>query len=82
MSDISITAANVLRVANNTKTEQGFAGEAVAAGQWVQKDATDGYKFKLADNNHATTALRTPRGMAMNSRWWSPMKVTWTWAPC
>lgn len=63
MSDISITAANVLK-GTNAVTENGHAGETITAGQAVYLDATTN-KYKLADANGAA-ALRVPRGIALN----------------
>lgn len=63
MSDISITAANVLK-GSNAVTENGHAGETITAGQAVYLDTTTS-KYKLADANGAA-ALRVPRGIALN----------------
>lgn len=63
MSDISITAANVLK-GSNAVTENGHAGATITAGQLVYLDTSDN-KYKLADANGAA-ALRTPRGVALN----------------
>lgn len=65
MSDLSVTAANVLAGEGATK-ETGIAGAAITAGQTVFKDSADG-KYKLADSNHATAANRVPRGVALNT---------------
>jgi hypothetical protein len=64
MTDISITAANVLQ-GSGARTEEGFAGETIAAGKVVYKDTTG--KFMLADSDSATAAVRTPYGIALNS---------------
>lgn len=66
MTDVSITAANVLKGSNAT-IEQGTAGATVTAGQVVYKDDADG-KYKLADNDASTTGqpIRKPRGVALN----------------
>jgi len=64
MADISITAANVVKGAGAT-VEQGIAGAAVTAGQWVYRDANG--KYQLADSNSGTAIARTPRGVALNN---------------
>lgn len=63
MSDISITAANV--VAGGDDVIHGTAGAAVTAGQAVYKDPTTG-KYGLADNNSGTAAIRVPVGFALH----------------
>lgn len=63
MADISITAANVVAGSNATK-EQGTAGAAITAGQWVYRDANG--KYQLADSNSGTALARTPRGVALH----------------
>lgn len=56
MSDISITAANVLASAT-AKTRKGIAGATITAGQVVYEDPAEVFKFKLADaDSSATTA--------------------------
>lgn len=65
MADISITAANVLP-GSNARTENGTFGATVTQGQAVYLDASDG-KYKLADNDNATAAVRRPRGIALNA---------------
>ena len=64
MTDISITAANVVAGADASR-ESGTAGEAITAGQAVYLDATS-KKYKLADSNSSTAAARQPRGIALN----------------
>lgn len=64
MADLSITATAVLAGSNST-TETGTLGATVTAGQAVYKDSADGL-WKLADNNSATAAARTPQGIALN----------------
>ncbi|MGE0845835.1 MAG: hypothetical protein AB7L41_06165 [Flavobacteriaceae bacterium] len=64
MTDISITAANVVKGANAV-TESGIAGATITAGQAVYLDSATG-KYKLADSNDATAAVRQPRGIALN----------------
>lgn len=63
MSDLSITAANVLSGAG-AQIAHGVAGAAVTAGQSVYLD-TAANSYKLADSNGAA-ALRTPTGFALN----------------
>jgi len=63
MTDISITAANVVAV-SGAQTTQGFALATITAGQVVYRDATT-QNFGLADNN-GSTATRTPVGIALN----------------
>lgn len=62
MADLSITAAQVLRVSGGVKTL--LAGEAITAGQVVYLKAADG-KFWLADANG--TGTTTVKGIALNS---------------
>lgn len=64
MTDLSVTAANVVRGSNAT-TEQGTAGETITAGQPVYKDSTSG-KYMKTDSNSATAAARQARGIALN----------------
>lgn len=64
MADITITAANVVAGSNSTR-ENGTAGETITAGQAVYKDAATN-KYKLADTDSATAAVRQPRGIALN----------------
>jgi hypothetical protein len=63
MTDISITAANVV-AASDTRKVTGTAGATITAGQTVYLDATDN-RYKLADSNGAA-ALRVPVGIALN----------------
>jgi len=64
MTDISITAANVLP-GSDARTEGGTAGATVTAGQMVYLDtATNTYK--LADSNSATADARAPNGVALH----------------
>ena len=65
MTDVSITAANVIRGANS-KMEHGQAGASITAGQVVYRDAADG-EYKLADSDSGTAAVRSPRGIALNN---------------
>ena len=64
MTDISITAANVVP-GSGVKQTHGLAGEAITAGKWVYLDSATG-KYMLADSNSATAAARTPDGVALN----------------
>lgn len=64
MADLTITAANVI-AGSGASAARGIAGATVTAGQSVYLDATTG-KWKLADNNSATAAARTPGGLALN----------------
>jgi hypothetical protein len=63
MTDISITAANVIAGSNATR-ESGTAGATITAGQVVYRDGTTG-QYKLADTDAATAEVRTPRGIAL-----------------
>jgi hypothetical protein len=62
MADLSITAENVVSSGNIT---HGTAGATITAGQLVYLDAADN-KYKLADNDSATSAARSPRGLSLN----------------
>lgn len=64
MSDLSITAANVLP-GTDAAMKHGWAGETITAGQTVYKKASDG-KYYKADNNAGTSEARTPKGVALN----------------
>lgn len=67
MTDISITAANVV-AGSNSRQVQGSAGETIAAGKVVYKaDATK--KWMLADSNAVTAEARgsTDIGIALNT---------------
>lgn len=64
MADLSITAASVVPGAG-AKIEHGTAGATITAGQVVYLDTSDN-KYKLADNNSATAAARSPKGVAVN----------------
>lgn len=65
MTDISITAANVVK-GTGADVDRGTAGATITAGQAVYKDETTS-KYLLADSNSATAAARTPSGIALNS---------------
>ena len=64
MADLVITAANVQPGAS-ARTKTGTSGATITAGQVVYLDPTDG-AFKLADNNSATAAVRSPAGIALH----------------
>jgi hypothetical protein len=64
MADLSITAANVAAGSGAMKVT-GTAGATVTAGQVVYFDAADS-KYKLADTDSATAAVRSPVGVALN----------------
>jgi hypothetical protein len=65
MADLTITAASVI-AGNGAKTDRGIAGATITAGQVVYLDATDN-KYKLADNDSATAAVRSPAGIALHA---------------
>jgi hypothetical protein len=64
MADLSITAANVVAGAGSTK-RSGTAGATVTAGQVVYLDSATN-TLKLADNDSATAAVRSPVGIALH----------------
>lgn len=64
MADLSITAASV--IASSANVINVTAGAVVSAGQAVYQDPAD-KKYKLADNDSATVAARSPKGIALNS---------------
>ena len=64
MTDISITAANVVAGAG-AKKSQGIAGETITAGQAIYKDPTSG-KYMKADSNSGTAEARVPDGIALH----------------
>lgn len=65
MADLSITAANVLSGAG-AQIAFGKAGAAVTAGQTVYQDPAD-QRFKLADCDNASAAVRAVSGIALNN---------------
>ena len=65
MVDLTITAANVV-AGSGARIARGTAGASVAAGQVVYLDAAAG-TYKLADNDSATAALRSPVGIALHA---------------
>lgn len=64
MTDISITAANVVAGANSV-AKTGIAGEAITAGQPVYQSSTT-KKWMKADSNSATLEARRAKGIALN----------------
>lgn len=64
MSDVSITASGVLAGTGATK-KLGTAGATITAGKVVYLDSADG-KYKLADADSATAAIRSAIGIALN----------------
>ncbi len=64
MADLTITAANVV-AGSGAKKPSGTAGATITAGQVVYLDSSDG-KYKLADNDSATAAVRSPAGIALH----------------
>lgn len=64
MADLVITAASVLPGSGATIREVTW-GATVTAGKVVVADPATG-KWVLADNNHATAALRIAAGIALN----------------
>lgn len=64
MADLTITAANVV-AGSGAKIKHGTAGATITAGQALYLDSSDG-KYKLADNDSATAAVRSFAGIALN----------------
>jgi hypothetical protein len=64
MADLAITAANVVAGVGARKTT-GIAGATITAGQLVYQDPADS-KYKLADGNSGTAALRAMAGIALH----------------
>lgn len=64
MSDLSITAANVV-AGGGARLAHGTAGATITAGQVVYRDPTTG-KYMLADNDSATAAAIDAAGIALN----------------
>lgn len=62
MTDVSITAANVVK-GSDASIEHGIAGATVTAGQTVYLDDTTG-KYLLSDNN--ASGKKTVRGIALH----------------
>lgn len=66
MTDLSLTAANVVASGTGQGRQSGNAGETIAAGKAVYLDPTS-HKWMLADSNSATAAARHAGGVAANS---------------
>lgn len=64
MTDISITAANVVK-GDGAVVSSGIAGETIAAGKAVYY-ATSTKKWMLADSNAAGAEVRGARGISLN----------------
>lgn len=64
MTDVSITAANVVK-GSNAVFERGTAGATITAGKVVYKDSTT-HKYGLADSNSVTSGIRRPVSIALN----------------
>lgn len=64
-ADLTITAANVIKGSNGV-VKHGTAGASVTAGKVLYYDSATG-TWKLADNNSATVAARSPRGIALHA---------------
>lgn len=64
MTDLSVTAANVLASGAAVK-ERGVAGTTITAGQTLYMDVSDSNKLKLADSDGAS-ALRNMVGIALH----------------
>jgi hypothetical protein len=64
MADLTITPANVLS-GSGARIRHGKAGATVAAGQTVYLDPVD-QRFKLADCDNASAAVREVAGIALN----------------
>lgn len=65
MADLVVTAANVLPRSNAIIQSGYLAGEVLAAGKAVYRDATTG-KWMLADNNSPTLPARVASGIALS----------------
>ena len=65
MANVNITAANVLAGTNSTR-KHGTAGETITAGHVLYLEDSSN-KWKLADNNSATAAVRTAQAIALNN---------------
>jgi len=64
MTDISITAANVVS-GSDARTVAGVAGEAITAGQALYKAAATG-RWMKADADAATAEAREAKGISLN----------------
>lgn len=63
-ADLTITAASVV-AGSDAAVRDVTWGTTVTAGKAVTLDSSTG-KWVLADSNHATAALRVPKGIALN----------------
>jgi hypothetical protein len=66
MADLSVTAANVVK-GSRAKVVSGIYGATVTAGQTVYADPADAGRYKPADADSATAAVRATAGIALNS---------------
>jgi hypothetical protein len=66
MVDLVVTAANVVK-GSRAKVVSGTYGATVTAGQTVYADPADSGRYKLADADSATEAVRATAGIALNS---------------
>lgn len=66
MADLSVTAANVVKGAR-AEVLSGTYGATVTAGQTVYADPADAGRYKPADADFATAAVRATAGIALNS---------------
>lgn len=64
MADLTITAASVVK-GSGASVPSGIAGATITAGQVVYLDSATN-TLKLADNDSATAAVRSPVGIALN----------------
>ncbi|MGX1096514.1 hypothetical protein [Amorphus sp. MBR-141] len=64
MTDLSITAANVV-ASGNARIEHGTSGATITAGAVVYKAAATG-KFGLCDSNSGTAEVKAAYGIALN----------------
>lgn len=65
MSDIAITAANVIAGSDASIDRSHNAGVAITAGQVVYLDSTT-HTWKLADADGASVPIKTAQGIALN----------------
>lgn len=65
MADLTVTVANVAAGSGSTRVN-GTAGATVTAGQVVYLDSAT-RTYKLADNDSATAAVRSPAGIALHA---------------
>jgi hypothetical protein len=65
MADLTITASSVV-AGSGAKKVTGTAGASITAGQVVYEDTATS-TYKLADNDSATAAVRSPAGIALHA---------------